>query len=319
MLFDQISHTSHFKSLLKNDFYLSLESEDGKRSIQTLLNNSVLLGGKRLRPLLTILFGNLANVPSENLHVLAKSIEYVHAASLAHDDVIDNATTRRGKDSINILGDNKMAILAGDFLLAEVITDLSRLGKIEIVQEMSSIIKRLSLGEWKQHDCLKNKKYQENNFFEIYLNKTSSVMEWCSVAPFLMMDFDDELIQMARNFGENLGISFQLYDDLLDFSQGSQKDQFLDLKNGQLTYITYKYLSQKNLMKNYQNGENVLDLIQFNELSPVIKSVKIQADNYHDKCLSIFNQMIKKLHVLEADKNVTGILYLLEKLKNRTV
>ena len=84
-------------------------------------------------------------VNAEKLKVTARSIEYVHAASLAHDDVIDNATTRRGKPSINIEGDNKMSILAGDFLLAEVINDLSDLGNLDVVVEMASIIRRLSL------------------------------------------------------------------------------------------------------------------------------------------------------------------------------
>ena len=124
----------------------------------------MLRGGKRLRPLLTVLFGELAGMQKPQLKVLAKAIEHVHAPASAHDDVIDGASTRRGKPSINVAGDNKKAVLAGDFLLAQVINDLSSLGKIEVVNETAGIIKRLSIGEWLQHDCVKLRKYDERVF-----------------------------------------------------------------------------------------------------------------------------------------------------------
>ena len=318
MLMDQLSTTSYLNDIVKHDFIVDLKSNDGEREIAKLLNKTVLVGGKRLRPILTTLFGNLAKAPSDDILVLARAIEFVHAASLAHDDVIDNATTRRNKPSINIAGDNKMSILAGDYLLSQVINDLSLLGNIDLVVEMASIIKRLSLGEWLQHDCLKNRKYTSVDFKKISENKTSSVLEWCSVSPFLLAGYPSEVLEMARDFGRRLGLCFQLYDDLLDFSDSSAKDKFLDIKNDQLTYTSYLYLVQHNLLKDYEGGAKLLDLINFSELTSVLPEIKKQADHYHQECCEIFVELLSVLEISKDDKNAKAIRFLLEKLKNRT-
>ncbi len=318
MLSNDISTTSYIKSLVKDDFQIGLNSADGQKKIAKLLNKTVLKGGKRLRPILTVLFGRLAGVDEDDLQVLARSIEFVHAASLAHDDVIDNATMRRGKPSINVAGDNKMSILAGDFLLAEVINDLSRLGNSDVVIEMASIIKRLSLGEWLQHECLVNKSYSEEVFSQISNNKTSSVLEWCSVSPFVMVRSNDEIINLARNIGSNLGICFQLYDDLLDFSTDSQKDQFLDVENGQLTYLSYLYLKQQDLLDEYTNGVQLSSLVDANKLTSVAPMVKAEADRHHKICLELLEELSNKLDISDKDQNLHTIKYLFNKLKNRT-
>ena len=123
---------------------LKIRSVNAHEAIDAILNKSVLLGGKRLRPLLTYLVGHLFNIESELLKPYARATELVHAASLSNDDVIDNATMRRGNPSINILSSNKKAVLAGDYLLSAVIVDLSMSGHLKLVQEMSLVIKDLS-------------------------------------------------------------------------------------------------------------------------------------------------------------------------------
>ena len=316
-MIDQISTTSYLQSLLDFKFDAALNSHDGRVAVAELLNDTVLRGGKRLRPLLTILFGELAGVKKPQLQILAKAIEHVHAASLAHDDVIDGASTRRGKPSINVAGDNKKAILAGDFLLAQVINDLSSLEKIEVVNEMAKIIKRLSIGEWVQHDCVKLRKYDEKVFHDISKNKTSSVLEWCSVSPFLYGDYPDKVVNTAREFGENLGLCFQLYDDILDFSDDSSKDKFLDVKNDQLTFITYRYLVRKGLLESYERGVPVESLLEEKELAAVITEVRGIADGYHGLCLKKLDELVNTLQIPKKDKNLQGILYLLGKLKDR--
>src|SRR5690606_31879505 len=119
----------------------------------------VLLGGKRLRPLLTYLCGNFFGVKADALDVYAKAIEMVHAASLSHDDVVDGANTRRGKPSINAESSNKQAVLAGDYLLADVIVELTKQGDLTLVQEMSYVIQALAEGEWIQLDAAASRQY----------------------------------------------------------------------------------------------------------------------------------------------------------------
>lgn len=317
MYINEISTSSYIKRLSERQFRASLESIDGVEKIEHLLNKTVLSGGKHLRPMLTYLSSQLAGLDEEVVHILSQSIEFVHAASLAHDDVIDNAQLRRGKPSINIAGDNKMAILAGDFLLAEVINDLTSLGNLEIVAEMANIIKRLSKGEWLQHDCLKNRNYQIDDFKTISLHKTSSVLEWCFASPFIYKKFSKEIVAQARSLGENLGYSFQLYDDLLDYSDSSEKDKFLDLENGQLTLISFLYLKEHGLMDQYKNGGDLSALIDFSKIHPILENVRIMADQYHEKCLQSFDRLIESINTDHDNNNVLAIKFLLNKLKNR--
>ena len=137
-------------------------SQDCNKQINDLLKRTVLLGGKRLRPLLTFLMGELFNVPGESLREYARAVELVHAASLSHDDVIDNAQMRRGVPSINIMGSNKKAILTGDYLLADVIVHLTREGNLQLVTEMSYVIRDLAEGEWIQLEAAQSRKYDLN-------------------------------------------------------------------------------------------------------------------------------------------------------------
>ena len=317
MISPQLSTTSYIKKILIEDFNLDLNSPSGKTEINHLLNRTVLLGGKRLRPLLTLLFSRIASIDPKIARVLAVSIEYVHAASLAHDDVIDGATMRRGKPSINVEGDNKMSILAGDYLLAQVINELASTGNIFIVKEMAAIIKRLSIGEWIQHDCLTARNYNDDSFHEISLNKTSSVLEWCAVSPFLYSEAGSEIITICRRFGESLGICFQLYDDLLDYSDVSEKDCMLDLKNEQLTYLTYIYLRDNDLYKDYQAGVPLKKLVKISELSDAMNTVKNMADEYHEKCIKLLNDLRIKVDLKESNEDYKAIVFLLKKLKNR--
>jgi len=317
MITDQISTSSYIRKLSKREFNVCIDSDDGKNKIESLLNQTVLSGGKHLRPMLTHLTGCLAGVDDDVLHILSRSIEFVHAASLAHDDVIDNANLRRGKPSINVAGDNKMAVLSGDFLLAEVINDLCDLGNIQIVSEMANIIKRLSKGEWIQHDRLKSRNYKREDFRNIALLKTSSVLEWCFSAPFIYCNFSKEVISCAKSLGENLGLSFQLYDDLLDFSDDSEKDKLLDMENGQLTLISYLYLEKNGLMPRYQAGEELTSLINFDEIKPILCDVKILADEYQQQCEEHLNLLVEMLNLNSNNNDVRAIKYLLDKLKNR--
>ncbi len=238
-----------------------LDSELGKPAVDELLSRSVLSGGKRLRPLLTYVMGNLFALESERLDPFARAIEMVHAASLAHDDVVDEASTRRGAPSINALAGNKKAVLAGDFLLADVIVGLTQTGELRLVQEMAMVIQELALGEWLQWDASHNRQYTAQIIEEIALKKTSSVMSWCAVAPAILARLSADEISLARKFGKHLGLAFQQIDDTLDFAGDGLKDQHLDLKNGIVNSVIYNWFEKNPLQyKRFQSGSD-LELI----------------------------------------------------------
>ncbi len=284
---------------------LSIRSVNAHAAIDDLLLRTVLKGGKRLRPLLTYLVANLFKVDLDSITPFARAVELVHAASLSHDDVIDNATTRRGSPSINILGSNKRAVLAGDYLLSSVIVDLSSTGNLQLVKEMSLVINDLSIGEWLQLDLIKSREYCRELIREIALKKTSSVMSYCTVAPAIFANMPIEVEELSRQFGINLGLAFQLIDDTLDYSGGSQKDHELDLKNGTVNAVLFEYLSVNiDLMKRFKAGEDLVNLIDTESIKPFVEKISNEAHGYLENAqvdLEKIGEYLKKTLYLEKD------------------
>lgn len=274
---------------------LNIESKTCHHEVNSLLQRTVLMGGKRLRPLLTYLMGNLFNVDSERLTPYAKSIEMVHAASLSHDDVIDNATTRRGKPSINKVGSNKKAVLAGDYLLADVIVSLTNEGHLDLVREMSCVIQDLAEGEWIQLDASEERQYSRELIEKIAAKKTASVMSWCCIAPAYLAKQSHAVIEYARQFGHNLGIAFQLMDDTLDFSGNSKKDNMLDLQNGIVNAVVFEWLElNPEYKEKFKNGENIKSLLDQNKLDEAIEIVKNRALKHLDQCHELLEILIRE-------------------------
>lgn len=272
------------------DLDLNIESENCNKEINTLLQKTVLMGGKRLRPMLTYLMGNLYGTNLDQVQLFAKSIEMVHAASLSHDDVIDNATTRRDHPSINIVGSNKRAVLAGDYLLAEVIVNLTNHGNIELVKEMSHVIQDLSEGEWIQLDLSESRQYTAESIKVVAHKKTASVMSWCCVAPAMAMGLSPQIIEYSRNFGIKLGLAFQMMDDTLDFSGTSMKDINLDIENGVINSVVYQWLKlnpQKFLQ--FQEGKLLSEIWTEDHLDKAIEIVKNEAHQLLEECLNLIS------------------------------
>lgn len=312
----------------------SLEmSADSKRcheAINELLGRTVLNGGKRLRPLLTYVMGEFLQVEADKLEIPAKSIEMVHAASLSHDDVIDQATQRRGNPSINVAASNKKAVLAGDYLLASVIVELTNTGNLELVKEMSHVIQDLAQGEWLQADASEDRLYNHDILEKIALYKTASVMSWCCVAPGIMAGLNTKSLDLLREFGHNLGIGFQLVDDVLDFSGTSQKDQQLDLKNGIVNSVIYEWLLlNPAIHEQFNNGIDIYDLWNDKKestgLDKAVEIVSMKAAAKLKRCHSILDELsaelMIQLNVSEKDlqKKRKPVQAIIKFLENRNV
>ena len=275
---------------------LKVRSVNAHEAIDSVLSRSVLRGGKRLRPLLTYLMSNLFKVNLDDITPFARSTELVHAASLSHDDVIDNATIRRGTPSINVLASNKKAVLAGDYLLSSVIVDLTQTGRLDLVKEMSLVIKDLSEGEWLQLDLISTRDYTRELIKEIALKKTSSVMSYCTLAPAMYSQAPKIVQDHARDLGLKLGLAFQLIDDTLDFSGDSLKDQQLDLQNGVVNAVVFEYLdANSEIKKMFMNGENLSEILLKADLSNSILIVTKLARSYLEEARGSLNEIKKYL------------------------
>lgn len=263
------------------DLNLNIRSKNCHEAINDLLQRTVLLGGKRIRPMLTFLFANLFNVDAKKIDSCASGIEMVHAASLAHDDVIDNATTRRGNPSINIVESNKRAVLAGDYLLSDVIALVAQTGSLKLVEEIAAVIQDLSAGEWYQLDAAQNREYSREIIEEIAVKKTASVMGFCCFSSAYLAELDEEIIDFCRQIGFNIGVAFQLIDDTLDFSGDSQKDHQLDLQNGIVNAVVYEWLLlNPEKLSQFEKGEALTEVVvDYENDESMKKAIQIIQDN----------------------------------------
>ena len=282
---------------------LNISSPNCNREINALLQRTVLSGGKRIRPLLTFLMGEFFGLNVEKIRPFAQAVEMVHAASLAHDDVIDNATTRRGADSINKVASNKYAVLAGDYLLSDVVFSVAAQGDVRLVQEISKVIQELSMGEWLQLDASISRQYDRMLIEEIAKKKTSSVMCFCSIVAPVLTGCDEREIELARKFGESLGVAFQLIDDSLDFSKDSQKDAQLDLQNGIVNAVLFEWLELHPQAKNsFLAGESLEHVFSVEGIEKAVKIVQDLALLKLDECRQILDKLSGGDNVTEKRK-----------------
>lgn len=282
---------------------LSIQIENANPNINRLLSRTVLFGGKRLRPMLTYLMADFFAVDFSRAQLLARSVEQVHAASLSHDDVVDNATIRRGRPSINAEASNKYAVLSGDYLLADVIIALSGRGNINLVNEMSKVIMDLAEGEWLQMEASEKRNYSREIIATISDKKTASVMSWCTQSPAIEGGYPDHIIQNARSFGRHLGLAFQLKDDVIDFSGESKKDHLIDLENGLVNSVLFEWLElNRNAKERYLRGESLRDLWATTHLAEALNSVNIQAQTHLLLAKEILDGLAREVSILHGQK-----------------
>ena len=278
------------------DISLNFPNQSCREDVCALLERTVLCKGKRLRPILTYLIGNLMGLRPEEVKLCADSIELVHAASLAHDDVIDQAVTRRGMPSINTEG-NKRAVLSGDFLLAGVMSDLAVRGDSRLVKEMGTVVASLSWGEWLQLEASEGRRYNRDILREIALHKTASVMIWCAVAPACVASLPGPLVEYCRCLGSEFGLAFQWMDDIMDFSRNSSKELHLDIKNGMVNTVLYEYLEARpGLKRRFEKGESLNDLVDVSEPpEEAIEIVRKRAEEKLQRCRHLLSILLEEI------------------------
>jgi len=195
--------------------------------------------GKMLRSKLIL---KIAGVSEESVKLCA-IVEMIHAASLLHDDVIDEADTRRGKPSVNALYDNKTSIMFGDILYSRAFTELSQMDK-RIAYTISNAVTLLSIGEMMDVDLTENFNTSYDLYLDMIYKKTASLIEASAKAAAILAGLDENKYAL---YGKNLGLAFQMVDDILDITQDSVtlgKPAMLDFVEGKVT-IPYLFLYER--------------------------------------------------------------------------
>ncbi len=178
--------------------------------------------GKQVRPAIVFLSAAACGEINERTYTGATMMEMLHSATLIHDDVVDEADKRRGMASINAAWSNKIAILVGDFLLAKGMLSAIDKSEFDFLRATSSAVRRMSEGELLQIHSSKKYSIEQDVYFKIISNKTASLIAACCEIGAISTTNNQELQLGFREFGENLGIAFQIKDDILDYQGESE-------------------------------------------------------------------------------------------------
>ena len=226
-------------------------------------------GGKQLRPGIVLMISRALSPQSDltpRHRRLAEITEMIHTASLVHDDVVDEASTRRGVATVHSRFDPRVAVLAGDFLFAQASWHLANLDDLEVVKLLSRVIMDLADGEVKQGLY----RFDTDQSFETYLEKsyckTASLIANSARAAGVLSDCDTTQLDALYRYGRQLGLAFQVVDDILDFTGSDQqlgKPAASDLASGYLTAPTFYAIEEqpelKDLIANQFKGDGDLD------------------------------------------------------------
>lgn len=175
-------------------------------------------GGKRLRPLVVLLSARACGADSSEQHTLAAIIEFLHTATLLHDDVVDTSDLRRGRSTANALWGNAPSVLVGDFLYSRAFEMMVALGNMEVMQILANATNVIAEGEVLQLSKVRDANTDEATYMEVIRSKTAMLFEAASHSAAVLAGAKADQIEALREFGDALGIAFQLMDDLLDYS-----------------------------------------------------------------------------------------------------
>ncbi len=234
----------------------SLDSTDVK-IIKKMVNHIIKSGGKRVRPILVILTSKLCGFKGQKHIKYAAVIEFIHTATLLHDDVVDNAEVRRGSPTVNTLWGNEASVLVGDFLYSKSFELMSKDGNSKIIEAVSGATTILSEGEILELLKTSDPSTTEEEYFDIIYKKTAILFSVACEIGAILAKADSKKKQLLKEYGKNLGIAFQLVDDLLDYT--AQENKFgkqigTDLKEGKVTLplihaLRYANEEEKTLIK----------------------------------------------------------------------
>jgi octaprenyl-diphosphate synthase len=318
---------SKIKAFLKDDL------DKYKKTLTNVLSSNVFLidnitkyivkhKGKGLRPLLVLLSAKLLSDPNEKTYLVAAIVELLHSATLIHDDVVDESIVRRGFPSINAIWKNKISVLMGDYLLAKSLISATETGDIEIMAILADTAKRLSKGELLQIEKSRKLDITEEEYFKMISDKTAALISACCELGAMTVSEKVEERKQLRQFGENLGIAFQIKDDLLDF-QGDQivlgKPVGADLKEKKITLpliLSLKNSPEKEkrfilkLIKKGVTKEDITQIYKFIQNYGGLQSAREYALSYAEKAKQTL-ELIKDGHAKE------NALYFVDYVINR--
>ena len=280
-----------------------------------LLYDDLFTDGKGFRSKLVKIVAEPLKLPESTIHLLCQTIEFIHNASLLHDDLIDRSQLRRGKPAAWTKYTPEYAVLAGDYLLARVMVNLSSHGNIKLVHYTSEIISDLLEGEWLQDSVVGDFFVTIEQLDRIHNLKTASLFKWCLRTPFMAQNKNEEILhQILEEMGTFLGQLFQRSDDLLDYNIRNNENKAIlgDLKSGYLNSFG-AFVVQKMNKKQIDQLIRSQDLAEFEKtMMTVDPSLTLNAsvqqfDQMNQKIIDLYfhhlKELVKLINLPTAEQN----------------
>ena len=283
-------------------FNSALTHEDGM--LGSALTHIRQRGGKRMRPILMLLMArNFGSISSVTQHS-AVGLELLHTASLVHDDVVDESGERRGQASVNATYNNKVAVLVGDFILSTALLHVSFTGHQRIIEYLAELGRTLAAGEILQLSNIQNQAISEDVYYQVIKQKTAALFEACAAIGALSGGATEEEMQKARQFGQNLGIMFQIRDDIFDYFDSKEigKPTGNDMTEGKLTLPVIYALNTTDFESMHTLARKVkAGTVNQDEIAVLVEFTKQQGGiEYAEQKMSEFSQICKQY----IDENV---------------
>ena len=284
-------------------FNESLTHGDGLLS--NILSHIRQRGGKRMRPILMLLIAKNYGGVTELTQNSAIGLELLHTASLVHDDVVDESEERRGQASVNATYNNKAAILVGDFILSTALLYVSHTNNQQIIRNLAQLGRTLASGEILQLSNIRNEAISEDVYYDVIKQKTAALFESCAAIGALSAGASDDEVRKASLFGQNLGIMFQIRDDIFDYYDSKEigKPTGNDMAEGKLTLpVIYalnnnpQYESMMTLAKKVKEGtinaDEIAVLVEFTKRSGGIEYAEKRMEDYHLEALKYLEESV---------------------------
>jgi len=275
--------------------------EDSLRSVSKvdaswlseMLDYSLSGGGKRIRPALTLLAGKFYDYNLDYLLPMAAAVELMHTATLVHDDAIDKSLVRRGRPTINNVWDEEKAVLLGDYLFAKAGEFATNTQNLQVVRLFTQTLGTISSGELNQAFSAFNLEQTRQHYFQRISSKTASLFSLATESGAILSQAPEKSVKELKEYGYNLGIAFQIVDDILDFISTEEeigKPVGSDLAQGTLTLpamlIMERYPEDnpvKRLLQNEDKQENIRLAIELVHNSSIVQECYKVASDYRSK------------------------------------
>ena len=251
--------------------------------INKMSHHIITSGGKRIRPLLLLLCAKATDYDGDYHYSMAVVIELIHTATLLHDDVVDQSTTRRGEDTANELWGNAPSVLVGDFLYSRAFEIMVEPNSMSIMKIMSKATNEISKGEVLQLLNIKNANVTQTEYFEVIERKTACLFKAACQIAGILSNSDQRIINAMGSFGMHLGNAFQVIDDTLDYESNTLiigKEIGDDLSEGKVTLPMIYALEKTSGSKNKMLSNAIIQADSSNIESIVEILLNVDAFNY---------------------------------------